>query len=601
MTAAQAPRKDYPETDKWDLTAIYASDTAYEQDIKKLQELAEDFTRIYQGRLNEVGAIKDALADMANIQTIADHLSHYAFLPQSADTTDPAANHQLNRINQLFASVFGQLTFFDTELQAQSNELLDEVAATDEDTAAVIRHIKAAKAHELPGAVEQVLTQLGPTLDTPNAIRDQMFADMDFGSFTVAGKTYPLSFTLYEEEYQKHPDTAVRRAAYHQFCDTLARYQNTMAAAYYNQVAKEKTLATLRGYESVFDYLLAPQEVTRAMFDRQIDGLMKGLAPLMQRYVTHLKKLWGLDHIGYTDLQIDIDPEFAPAVTRAEAPSMVNDALAPMGPAYQDLIAHAFPQRWVDFAPNAGKASGAFATMPYAIHPYVLMSWSDTLPALYTLIHELGHTGQMTLASRKHDIMAANPSTYVVEGPSTFHELLLTKSLLAKASDPRLKRFALSRLLSDTYFHNCVTHLLEAAFQREVYTLIDNGESFNAAKLNELKLQVLHQFWGDAVDLTDGRPELTWMRQSHYYMGLYSYTYSASMVISTGAFLRLQNGDENAIHDWQEFLALGDTKTPLEEAKVAGVDISTAKPLENMVAFLDETEKQIEALSAEID
>ena len=43
---------------------------------------------------------------------------------------------------------------------------------------------------------------------------------------------------------------------------------------------------------------------------------------------------------------------------------------------------------------------------------------------------------------------------------------------------------------------------------------------------------VYEQFFGDAVELTDGM-ELTWMRQPHYYMGLYSYTYSAGLTIGT--------------------------------------------------------------------
>ncbi|WP_125703952.1 oligoendopeptidase F [Lacticaseibacillus daqingensis] len=585
----------------WDLTAIYATDTEFEADINRLKELTHDFARMYTGRLTEAPVIIDALEDYANLATIIDHLNHYAFLPASADTTDAAADARANRINTLTASINGQLTFLTAELQQQPAAVLDAVAAHDEDMAAYIRHIKLTQASALAPAAEKVLAELGPTLDAPSNIRgNSVFADMDFGHFTVAGTDYPLSFVSYEEIYQKHPDTAVRRAAYHQFCATLAKYQNGMAAGYYAQVAKEKALATMRGYDSVIDYLLAPQEVTRAMFDRQIDGIMTGLAPVMRRYVTHIKQLWGLDHIGYTDLQIDLDPTFAPQVTLDHAPDYVQAALAPMGPDYQALIGRAFPERWVDFAANVGKESGAFATKPYGVHPYVLMSWSDTLPAIYTLIHELGHTGQMSLADTHHSILGHEPSTYIVEGPSTFHELLLTHSLIAQADSPRMKRFALSRLLSDTYFHNCVTHLLEAAFQREVYRLIDAGESFDAARLNQIKKGVLQQFWGDAVDLDDGQPELTWMRQSHYYMGLYSYTYSAAMVVSTGAYLRVKADGQPAITDWQHFLTLGDSLPPVEAAAVAGVDITTDSALKAMIAFLDDTERQIEALSASL-
>lgn len=601
MPTALPPRSAVDPALTWDLTAIFATETDFESAIKQLQALTTDFIRIYSGRLTEAPVIDDALDDYATLQVLADHISAYAFLPQSADTTDPKANARLHRVESLLAQNDAQLQFFTTELQGQPETVL-KAAADTEDHVAFIRHILLEKHHALPLAAEQVLAELDPALNAPDAMRSQaIFGDMDFGSFEVDGETYPLSFVLYEEEYQKHPNTKVRRAAYHQFCATLARYQNTMAAGYYAQVAKEKTLATMRGFDSVFDYLLAPQEVTREMFDRQIDGLMNGLAPIMRRYVTLIKQLWGLDHIGYTDLQIDLDPTYTPTISLAEAPAAIAKAIAPMGQAYQDRIMQAFPERWVDFAANQGKESGAFAASVYGVHPYVEMSWADTLPALYTLVHELGHTGQMTLAGEQHSILASGQSTYISEAPSTFHELLLTHSLLSEHQEPRLQRYALSRLLSDTYFHNCVTHLLEAAFQREVYTLIDAGESFDAAKLNAIKKGVLHQFWGNAVDLDDGMPELTWMRQSHYYMGLYSYTYSASMVISTAAYLRLAKDGDAAIADWQRFLALGDTKAPLEAAQVAGVDISTDAPLKQMINFLDDTERQIEALTTQIN
>ena len=39
-----------------------------------------------------------------------------------------------------------------------------------------------------------------------------------------------------------------------------------------------------------FDYLLAEQEVDRAMFDRQIDLIMKDFASVAQRYLKHVAR-----------------------------------------------------------------------------------------------------------------------------------------------------------------------------------------------------------------------------------------------------------------------------------------------------------------------
>ena len=158
---------------------------------------------------------------------------------------------------------------------------------------------------------------------------------------------------------------------------------------------------------------------------------------------------------------------------------------------------------------------------------------------------------------------------------------------------------ALAHRLTDTYFHNFITHLLEAAFQRKVYTLIEEGKTFGAETLNSIMKEVLTQFWGDAVEIDDDAA-LTWMRQSHYYMGLYSYTYSAGLVISTAGYLNIKNKPEGA-QEWLTFLKSGGSKTPLDSALLIGADISTEKPLRDTIKFLDDTVEQIIAYTAELE
>ena len=217
---------------------------------------------------------------------------------------------------------------------------------------------------------------------------------------------------------------------------------------------------------------------------------------------------------------------------------------------------------------------------------------------VYTLIHEIGHSSQFIFSDNHQSYFNAHMSTYYVEAPSTFNELLLSDYLERQFDNPRQKRFALAHRLTDTYFHNLITHLLEAAFQRKVYTLIEEGGTFGASKLNAIMKEVLTDFWGDAVEIDDDAA-LTWMRQAHYYMGLYSYTYSAGLVISTSGYLHLKN-DENGARDWLELLKSGGNKTPLESAMIIGADISTDKPLRDTIQFLSDTVDQIIAYSEEL-
>ncbi|MER2064441.1 MAG: oligoendopeptidase F, partial [Alkalibacterium sp.] len=464
---------------------------------------------------------------------------------------------------------------------------------------AYIRKIKKSKLAKLDPKVEEALAQLSPVFDAPSEIFEQArSADADYGTFEVDGKEYPLSFVLYEEVYMYSDDPKIRRAAYDKFSEVLGQYKNVVATGYYTQLQSEKTLATMRGYDSIFDYLLESQEVTQDLYHRQIDMIMKDFAPVMRKYITHLKEVHGLDKMTYADLKVDIDPEYTTPVSVEESKDLVKKAMAPLGEDYVNMILRAYPERWVDFAQNHGKRSGAFCSTTYGKHPYVMVSYTGQLTDVYTLFHEFGHAGQGILSNENNPLTSARPSLYLIEGPSTFNELLLTDYLKDKAEDPRMERDVLSKMISKTYFHNFVTHLLEAAYQREVYRLIDAGKSFDANKLSELKRNVLEEFWGDSVELEPGA-ELTWMRQIHYYMGLYPYTYSAGLTIATQAFLKIKSGEES-VDGWLDFLALGGQKVPAEATKVAGVDITTDQPLTDTIKYLDESVDRIIELTSQL-
>lgn len=592
-------RKDVPVQQTWDVGILYENDDAWQKDIEAEKKALADFSK-YDQKLNDPETIISALDDLGEMEVRMDQLGHYGFLQQSTDMTDPHYNQLLRILDQLEADYNAELAKYRAQIMDNDNETLDAVSDKRPDLGAAIREFKRIKKHRLSSEVESALSSIEPTLSSFEGIYTTCrAADMSFPDFEVDGKTYPLSFVLYENSYQYNPDHKLRHAAFKAFSKVLNQYKNTVAANYYAQVSKEKNMATLRGYDSVFDYLLDDQEVPREFFDRQIDVIIEKLGPVMQKYVKLIQKERGLDKLTFSDLQIDLDPEFAPKVPLDKAPEYISDAIKVLGSEYHDMIMKCFDERWVDFPANKGKETGGFETTPYGKHAYILMSWTDEMADVYTLVHELGHAGQEMLTNKTNHPLSCGVSTYIVEAPSTFNELLLTHALEEKSSDKRMQRFALTKMLTNTYYHNFVTHLLEAAFQREVYKLIDNGEGFDGDRLCEIKKAVLKKFWGDAVEIDDDAA-LTWMRQSHYYMGLYPYTYSASLTISTQAYLKIKEQGQPAIDAWLKFLKFDNCPAPIEAAKIAGVDITTDEPLKNTIKFLDETVDKIAELTKEL-
>lgn len=584
----------------WDLSQIFEDEATFEAKLAEFKKLGQAFKDNYEGKLTDAKDIAEAILAASDIQVLASQLMHYAFLAVEADRTNSQAVLKLHKVSSASKEVQEAMLFFQNALLEKPAAELAKVKEIAAETADYITEVERQQQIYLGAKVEDVLFQFDQAHEQNYEIyNNAKLADLTFPNFEVDGKTYPLSFVLYEDKYMFEEDTAVRRAAFDVFSKELAKYQNTFATTYYAHVLQEKAQANIRGYESVIDYLLFSQDVDRDLYDRQINVIMEKLAPVMRKYINHVKEVRGLDKMTYADLKISLDPTFSKPVSFEESEAYVQEATAIMGEDYFKEIAPAFTDRWVDYAQNVGKSTGGFATIATGVHPYILMSWTEQLSDVYTLIHELGHAGQMSRAEANNLFISSEPSLYVIEAPSTFNELLLTGYLQANGEDDRTQRFALANMLTNTYFHNFITHLLEAAYQREVYRLIDRGEAFTAETLSALKKAVLEAFWGDAVEINPGA-ELTWMRQPHYYMGLYSYTYSAGLTIATQAYLNIRSGeDDQAIEKWINFLKLGRVN-PVEAAKVAGVDITSSEPLENTIAFLNDTVDAIIDYSAKL-
>ncbi len=593
-------RKDIPAELTWDLSAIYETEEAWAADVEKMEALTAKLERDYRGRLNTPEAINACLDILRELYEILIPASTYRNLAASVDYSDAALQEQNEKMSQLVSQTLSRLSFINSEIIEQDEEVLREAIASGGGNSGYLSDLLRQKPHQLQPETERVLTALSPSFNTPYQVYNMAkLADMRFPTFSAGGQEFPLGYSLYEDDYEYDPRTEVRRNAFTAFYGKLREYENVTAAAYQSQVQTEKTMATLRGFSSVYDSLLFDQKVSRELYDRQIDLIMEKLAPHMRKYAKLLQKIHGLDSMTYADLKLAVDPEYDPKVTIEESREYIEKGLSIMGEEYQEMIRTAYRERWVDFAQNQGKSTGGFCASPYGSHSFILLTWHDRMSDVFTLAHELGHAGHFKSCNAAQSVFDTEVSTYFVEAPSTMNELLMAHYMLKTNPDKRFRRWVLSCMIGNTYYHNFVTHLLEAAYQREVYRIIDNGGSVQAETLNRIMRETLTKFWGDAVELPEGA-ELTWMRQPHYYMGLYSYTYSAGLTVATQACKRIEAEGQPAVEDWKRVLAAGSTKTPLELAKMAGVDISTDAPLLDTIETIGSMIEEICQLTEEL-
>ena len=613
MTIQALPlRSEIPVAETWDLNAIFSTDDEYRTAQTDLKEKTQSFVDKFKTKIKTTADpqfLLTGIADYEEIIVLMNNIGTYTYLQFAVDMRNDQLGKWLQEFELLAAQASAELSFFTSEIAETEQEIIEQAIEQTEIYKQYLADQSAYRKYLLEPQTEQVLAALIPSLNLPETIYETIKAqDMNFPDFEVREKSYPLSYVLYETKYSAEFDTEVRRTAFQEFCATLQNYHNVNAQILLANFTYKETMAKLRGFKNATEAALFHQKSTRELYDRQIDLIMNELAPHMRRYAKLIQKAYNLEEMHFADLLLPLDPEYCPVISIKDSEQYISDAMQIMGKEYHDMIMASYPERWIDFAQNIGKSTGGFCTMAPAAHPYILLNWSDKLSEVFTLAHELGHAAQDILVSQNNSFLESEMPFYLVEVPSTTHELLLSDSLLKKNDDLRFRRWVISSMIGNTYYHNAVTHLHEACFQRTVMDRIAAGEQLSANDLDDIFKELLERFWDDSVIIDPGA-EKTWMRQPHYYADLYSYTYSASLVVATDFFLKLNQkpAAESAkskeehlaqqVEKWLKFLSTGGPLDVIEHAKIIDVDLTTDKPLRNMINFIGEMISELEDMS----
>jgi oligoendopeptidase F len=576
-----------PEEQTWKLADIFPTKEAWESEFNEVASMAGQVTK-FKGKLGE--SAKTLLACCEALEALMKRLVKvvsYASLHLASDGTNPEYQEMAARAMSLAARIRAETSFVTSEPLTLPDGTLEKYLAEEpglEPFRITIEKMIEQKPYQLHPDTEAALAALGEVLNAPGMIYERSrTADLSCNPVPDSkGKLHPMTFGDHED----HLDMVLRRNAYAETTRVMKAYQNTYAGTWGTEVKKSVTLAQLRGYESAIHMILHQQEVTVDIYNSLHDIILTELAPHMRKYARLRKEVLGLDKMLYCDIEAPLDPEFEPETTWEEASDIIINALSVLGPEYTEIMKNALENRWVDRADNLGKRTGAFCSSVYGVHPYICLKWDNSLRTALTLAHELGHAGQGVLAQRYQSFSNTRPTMFFIEAPSTINEILVGNYILSQDSDVRRRRWLIMQLLK-TYHHNFVRHLIEGELQRRLYALAEQGRPITASLLNKVQGEILDEFWGGEVEIDDGA-RLVWMRQSHYYRGLYPYTYSAGLTIGTAVAKAIREQGTPAAERWIEVLKLGGTKKPLELSMMAGVDMTKPDPIREAVAFVGE-------------
>ena len=586
-------RKEMDPEFQWRLSDIYPTMEAWETAYAQAKTQVEALSGL-PGTLSR--SKEDLKAGLDRIYAVAEPVERlylYANLYKCGDNGDPDAQALEGRAMNLYVALSAALSFVDPEILTIPEETLRAWMADPmlADYRHIIEDTDRNRAHTLSAEQEKMLSLLSDAAGTPDNVFTMLESvDMTFPDIPGEdGKPVPLThgtFGLFRESRNRD----LRREAFRAYHGEFRKYRNTFAAMYAGQVKLDTYYADVRGFGSALEKSLFAHNVPVSVYDSLVEAIHGGL-PIMERYLKLRQKLLGLDHLEMYDLYCPMVEDVEYKIDYETSKAMVKKALSPLGAEYGKLLDKAYGEHWMDVYENKGKTTGAFSCGVHGVHPYVLLNFTDSLEDVYTMAHELGHAMHSYKSSAHNSYANHDYAILVAEVASTVNEVLLTRYLQRTETDPKRRAYILGHLL-ESFRTTVFRQTLFAEFERKAHEMYQEGQPLTAESLSRTFHDLNVKYYPGVT--VDEYQDAEWARVPHFYSAFYVYQYATgfcSAVDIADRILKTGNPEE-----YLRFLTTGGSDYPLEELKIAGVDLTGPDVVSRALRVFDETLTELEEL-----
>ncbi|WP_024621650.1 oligoendopeptidase F [Metaclostridioides mangenotii] len=582
---------------KWQLDKMYSSKEAIEKDIKTVKEYINE-VKEYKGKLGENKEnFLNALSVYENASKLVQNLYVYTHMKQHEDTRINTYQGDASRTEMLSAELSMATSYIVPEILAMDEKLLNEFLKDEKVSfyKKFVDDLLRDKPHTLSEREEELLAATSEISSVPENVYDMLaYADMEFPEIEDEnGEKVRISHSNYSL-YIKNKDKRVRKDAFEAEFNTYGMYKNTFASTLYGAIKSEIFYAKVRNHKSAIEASLFEDDINVEVYDNLISAIDESL-PTLNKYIELKKKFLGLDEIHMYDLYVPLTEKYDIKIPYEEAQDIILNALAPLGEDYLNVIRKAFSEGWIDVYENEGKKGGAYSWGSYGSHPYILMSYKDDLNSLFTLIHELGHSVHSYYSKSTQPYIYSSYKIFVAEVASTLNELLLINYLLEKSDSKEEKIYLLNYYL-EQFRTTVYRQTMFAEFEKITHAKIEEEEPLTAEEFTNIYYDLNKKYYSKST-VVDELIGLEWARIPHFYSNFYVYKYATGFSAASALSKQILTGEEAAKERYINFLKSGGSDFPLNQLRVAGVDMEKKESVEEAInvfkSLVDELEKEL--------
>ena len=589
-------RDEIPESDKWRIDKIYETPAKWNEELNKLKEEAPKL-KDFEGKLGNKEDLKAFLLLNEKLSRKLGKLYVYAHMRSHEDTSNPEMQSLVNKIDPYSAEFSSYTAYFVPEILSLKEGTIENFINEDKDLKQYkiyFEMILNEKPHILSKEVESVLASVSDCLGAPESIYSMLTnSDMTFGEIVdESGRKVELTEGNYSS-FIKSKDRKVREAAFKLLFGTYKKYENTLATSLTSSIKNFVFESKTRKYNSSLEASLKPNNIPVEVYYNALKTVDENMDAL-HRYVRIKKKLLNLEEIHMYDLYVPVIECKKEHLEYNDAISLVEEGLKPLGKEYLDIFNEGINEGWIDVYENKGKRSGAYSWGSYDTMPYVLLNYNYELNDASTLAHEMGHSIHSYYTRKTQPYIYGDYSLFCAEVASTTNEILLIHHLIEKETDKNKKLYLINQELEQirtTVFRQ----LMFAEFELKTHEAIENGESLTSEVLCKMWKDINIKYFGEDMNV-DEEISIEWARIPHFYSDFYVYQYATGYAAASSFANSILSKGEEAVEKYKGFLKAGGSMYPIDTLKMAGVDMTTSKPLKDTLDRFNELLDMLEEI-----
>ena len=590
-------RKDIPVEDTWRLEDIFATDQAWEEEFKNIQDSLPKGEQ-YRGKLGEsVDVLWDALQFQDEITERLGRLYTYSHMRYDQDTGNTFYQGMDDRAKNLYSQASSIFSYIVPEILTIEEEKLNRFMDEKEELTLyrqVLKEINLQRPHVLSAEEEALLAQASDVLSaSSNTFGMLNNADLRFPSIKDEnGQEVELTHGRYTR-FLESADRRVRKEAFEAMYQTYGQYRNTFASTLAGTVKKDNFYAKVRNYSSAREAALSANNIPESVYENLVGAIHDNLH-LLHRYVRLRKKILGVDELHMYDLYTPLVKDVKMEIPYEDAKNYVLKGLAPLGEDYVSVLNEGFDNRWVDVHENRGKRSGAYSSGAYGTNPYILMNWQDNVNNLFTLAHEFGHSVHSYYTRKNQPYQYGDYSIFVAEVASTTNEALLNDYLLKEIDDEQKRIYLLNHYL-EGFRGTVFRQTMFAEFEHLIHKMAQEGVALTAESFTQTYYDLNKKYFGDDI-VIDEEIGLEWSRIPHFYYNYYVYQYATGFSAAAALSSQILEEGQPAVDRYLGFLEAGSSDFPIEVLKKAGVDMTSPEPIKAACKVFEEKLTELEQL-----